>query len=242
MRDIRIRRTAIVRAADRVLRHEFDLLGSGLRRAWRQPAVAHRLQDGPRVAGRSTRRDIDYHELDRPTDVKVPWELSRCQHFTTLGQAYWLTGDERYAREFVDESQRLDRAEPVGPRRELGVRDGRRAAGGQLDLGLLFHCAARAACAIAAHFAARFSARCTCTASSSRATSSGRTSTATTICATASAWCFSARSSARHRSGRRWLQTRQGDRCRGDLQPDHAQTASTSRSRPRITGSSSKRF
>ena len=35
-------------------------------------------------------------------NVKVPWELSRCQHFTALGQAYWLTGDERYAREFVD--------------------------------------------------------------------------------------------------------------------------------------------
>ena len=35
--------------------------------------------------------DIDYNELDRPTDVKVPWELSRCQHFTRFGQAYWLT-------------------------------------------------------------------------------------------------------------------------------------------------------
>src|SRR5262249_10364516 len=37
------------------------------------------------------------------TDVKVPWELSRCQHFTMLGEAFWLTDDERYAREFVDE-------------------------------------------------------------------------------------------------------------------------------------------
>src|SRR4029077_15676861 len=46
-------------------------------------------------------RDIEYSELDRPSDVKVPWELSRCQHFTTLGRAYWLTGDDRYADEFV---------------------------------------------------------------------------------------------------------------------------------------------
>jgi len=34
-------------------------------------------------------------------DVKVPWELSRCYHFVTLGQAYFLTGDEKYTREFI---------------------------------------------------------------------------------------------------------------------------------------------
>src|ERR1043166_2731323 len=31
-------------------------------------------------------------------DKKIIWELNRHQHFQTLGQAYWLTGDERYAR------------------------------------------------------------------------------------------------------------------------------------------------
>ncbi|HMK96959.1 MAG TPA: alginate lyase family protein, partial [Acidimicrobiales bacterium] len=30
-------------------------------------------------------------------DVKGPWELTRAQHLVTLGQAYWLTGDERFA-------------------------------------------------------------------------------------------------------------------------------------------------
>jgi hypothetical protein len=93
---------AIIAVADRVLRHEFDLLGSGCVNLgpalpWHADFKSGRewpLQFAP---------DIDYHELDRPTDVKVPWELSRCQHFTALGQAYWLTGDERYAQEFVDE-------------------------------------------------------------------------------------------------------------------------------------------
>lgn len=33
-------------------------------------------------------------------DVKVPWELSRGQHLVTLGQAYRLTYDEKYARAF----------------------------------------------------------------------------------------------------------------------------------------------
>lgn len=34
-------------------------------------------------------------------DVKVPWELSRCYHFLTLGQAYFMTRDEKYTREFI---------------------------------------------------------------------------------------------------------------------------------------------
>jgi hypothetical protein len=96
--------TAVIGAADGVLRHEFDLLGSGCVNLgpslpWHTDFKTGRewpLQYSP---------DIDYAELDRPTDVKVPWELSRCQHFTVLGQAYWLTGDERYAREFVNEVQ-----------------------------------------------------------------------------------------------------------------------------------------
>jgi uncharacterized heparinase superfamily protein len=34
-------------------------------------------------------------------DKKFTWELNRCQFSITLGQAYWLTGDEKYARQFV---------------------------------------------------------------------------------------------------------------------------------------------
>jgi hypothetical protein len=34
-------------------------------------------------------------------DIKVPWELSRCQHLPTLGMAFAATGDPRYAQEVV---------------------------------------------------------------------------------------------------------------------------------------------
>jgi hypothetical protein len=96
--------TAVTEAADRVLRHEFDLLGSGCvslgpNLPWHRDFKTGRewpVQYSP---------DIEYAELDRPTDVKVPWELSRSQHFAALGEAYWLTGDERYAQEFVSEVQ-----------------------------------------------------------------------------------------------------------------------------------------
>jgi hypothetical protein len=87
------------KAVDKVLVHEFDLLGSG-------PTLL-----GPEIdwhtdfkSGRKwdlhPSRNIDYAELDRPSDVKVPWELSRCHHLVTLGQAWLLFGDERAVSEF----------------------------------------------------------------------------------------------------------------------------------------------
>jgi hypothetical protein len=45
--------------------------------------------------------DQDYLRLGEPCDVKMPWELSRCHHWVTLGRAYALHADPGYAREFV---------------------------------------------------------------------------------------------------------------------------------------------
>ncbi len=103
----------ILDAAERVLRHEFDLLGSGP------------VSLGPRIPWhedfKSGRRwplryahDIDCNELSRPSDVKVPWELSRCQQFALLGQAYWLSNDERFSREFAAEVRDWIQANPFG--------------------------------------------------------------------------------------------------------------------------------
>ena len=88
--------------AHRLLGHEFDLLGSGATRLGESLPWHDDFKTGRRWP-LTYACDIQYNELDRPTDVKVPWELSRCQHFTTLGQAYWLSGDERFAQEYVDE-------------------------------------------------------------------------------------------------------------------------------------------
>ncbi len=95
-------RDRIIEDADRVLRHEFDLLGSGPVALGADLPWLTDFKTG-RTWPLQYCRDIQYDELDRPTDVKVPWELSRCQHFTRLGQAYWLTGDDRYAQEFASE-------------------------------------------------------------------------------------------------------------------------------------------
>ncbi len=91
----------IVTEADQICEHVFDLLGSGptplggkidwhtdfkTRHRWNPQTYYKRIRPAPYPGG---------------YDIKVPWELSRCQHFVRLGQAYWITGDEKYAREFV---------------------------------------------------------------------------------------------------------------------------------------------
>jgi hypothetical protein len=50
-------------------------------------------------------RDIEYANLDQPSDVKIAWELSRMQWLVPLGQAFALTSDERYgvaARQIIE--------------------------------------------------------------------------------------------------------------------------------------------
>ena len=116
---------ATVRAAERVLRHEFDLLGSGPF----VPADPERPVRGtyapidwyldpvrqlrfPR--GISHREWKLYEMRPRNADVKYPWELARCQHWATLGQAFALTRDERFAREIANELDDFAAANPVG--------------------------------------------------------------------------------------------------------------------------------
>ena len=56
---------------------------------------------------------LNYLDADRFGDKKIVWELNRHQYFLTLGQAFCLTGDERYAQTFAQHiSQWIDHNQP----------------------------------------------------------------------------------------------------------------------------------
>ncbi len=103
--------TEIEDEAEKVCNHVFDLLGSGPvdldefaeqhggREACGYLPWHHDFKTGYHWSPKKF-----YKEIEIPygkADIKVPWEISRFQHVAVIGQAYWLTGEEKYAQEFV---------------------------------------------------------------------------------------------------------------------------------------------
>lgn len=105
------RAEAKISEADFVCEHIFDLLGSGSRKLSQegdgyQPIDWHSdFKSSYRWNTKTFYRNIRFGNT-KGVDVKVPWELSRFQHLNILGQAYILTGDKKYAKEF--ENQIID--------------------------------------------------------------------------------------------------------------------------------------
>ena len=94
---------ALIERAERATRGYFDLLG--LRAVRFGSSIDWRLE--PTSGKRTPLRHwstIDYLDPRIAGDKKVTWELNRHGHFVTLGQAYWMTGDERYAAAFVSQA------------------------------------------------------------------------------------------------------------------------------------------
>ncbi len=91
-------KTIILNSANQALNHEFDLLGSGP--ITLDPIDWHTDFKCGAKWGKKFYRDI---KRIKGADIKVPWELSRCQHLLWLGEAFLLTDDTKYAQEVVDE-------------------------------------------------------------------------------------------------------------------------------------------
>ncbi|KFL29420.1 hypothetical protein JP75_20915 [Devosia riboflavina] len=88
----------ILAAADRAMAHQIDLLGTGPVHLGEDIDWLKDFKTGDRWPVAFC-RSIDYVNKGRPSDVKVPWEISRLQWLLPVGQAYVLTGgDERYAQ------------------------------------------------------------------------------------------------------------------------------------------------
>lgn len=95
----------IIAEADFYCSHILDLLGSGHMNLgqvidWHADIISGYRWDQRRYYKR-------FHPAPFPGghDIKFPWELSRCQHLVRLGQAYWITDNEKYALEFVAQVQ-----------------------------------------------------------------------------------------------------------------------------------------
>jgi hypothetical protein len=87
--------------AEDALNHVIDLLGSGPVPLGQQIGWHRDFKTGIAWPRDVLADDQDYLRLGEPCDVKMPWELSRAHHWVTLGRAYALDNDPRYAREFV---------------------------------------------------------------------------------------------------------------------------------------------
>jgi len=104
-------RASLIARADEVCAHRFDLLGSGS------------VELGPQIDWQTDFKTgvrwPDAHISQVPvvlgggSDIKVPWELSRCQHLPLLSAAHRLTGDRRYLDELGAQLTSFIEANPV---------------------------------------------------------------------------------------------------------------------------------
>jgi hypothetical protein len=102
----------IIQDANKICNHMFDLLGSGNVNLGSSIAWNKDFKTGFIWENRFY-KDIKVVDITNNSDVKVPWELSRFQHLFTLGKAYWLTNNEKYAVEFKEEIEGWIKDNPV---------------------------------------------------------------------------------------------------------------------------------
>lgn len=92
----------ITKQADKICSHTFNLLGSGEINLgeninWNQDFESKFIWENQFY------NRIETVNLKNNADIKIPWELSRFQHIPILGQAYWLTNNNKYAEEFKNQ-------------------------------------------------------------------------------------------------------------------------------------------
>lgn len=90
----------IVRGAERLVQHRFDLLGyTDL--SYGSPIDWHFDPVHGKRAPRKAFYRVQYLNFAEVGDSKITWELNRHQHFLTLAKAYRLTGDTRFVDEIL---------------------------------------------------------------------------------------------------------------------------------------------
>ena len=91
--------------ADKAMRLEVEMLGSGPVQLSRPIDWTLDFKSNIKWSMAPSLR-LQVNDLKSPSDIKVPWELSRLQWLLPVGQAYVLDDDEKYAafaREIIEE-------------------------------------------------------------------------------------------------------------------------------------------
>ncbi len=110
------RREEILLAADRICAHRFQIfaypeVAAGDPIPWRRDLV-HGMESGLEHWA-----SLAYLDFRKCGDSKIVWEPNRHQHFFTLGQAWFLSGEARFAEECLRQLEHWLRENP--PRRGI---------------------------------------------------------------------------------------------------------------------------
>ena len=103
---------SIILLANKICNHEFNILGSSNKYLGKEIHWNEDFKTGFKWENKFY-KDIKIVDLSNNADVKVPWELSRFQNIFTIGKAYWITNDEKYALEFKSEVEDWIKKNPV---------------------------------------------------------------------------------------------------------------------------------
>ncbi len=104
-------RSAVLEAADRLMRGEWEVLGivrtDLVRPDWFYDPVTGRRSPADRYAFR-----INYRMEQQTGNIKQVWETSRLQHLTLLATAWFLTHDDAYAQRVEEQLRSWWRENP----------------------------------------------------------------------------------------------------------------------------------
>lgn len=104
-------RRSLLERADAVAAHRFDLLGSGPVELGEEIDWSLDFKSGRRWPLKHSLLIEAFYFDD--SDIKVPWELSRCQHMPLLAAAFKLSGERRYLDELGAQLSHWIEANPV---------------------------------------------------------------------------------------------------------------------------------
>ena len=104
-------KAAVLAAADRLLRGEWEVLGA-VRTDMIRPDWFHDPVTGRRAPADQYAFRINHRAEAQTGNVKQVWEISRLQHLTLLATAWFLTHEEIYARRVADQLSSWRRENP----------------------------------------------------------------------------------------------------------------------------------